>query len=270
MNAMHEVVAQRLASALDAYLGTELDVRFASLAEVTVKEHMADSPSLSYVVQFSSGLATVEFGVDLVFPIIELLMGGIGDPANTTRDLSEIEEELMQDVVLVIMRQVESVWSIPDLPMVPGPRLKSSMRFQSLRPTEKLTVLRFEIAFGSAAGSFDMVLSKALLDLLVKKIKAGQPQTKQKIWSFPAPPLRERVLECEMEVVSELAGVKVAVKDLVALQPGSVLKLRAPIQTPGMLTAGGRAMFEANPVRSGSQRAAQLGRRVPSTEWKRR
>jgi flagellar motor switch protein FliM len=106
--------------------------------------------------------------------------------------------------------------------------------------------------------------------MLMAQIKQDQPQKQTRVWSFPSPPLRERILECDVEVSSELPCLKVAVRDLIALQPGSVLKLRAPIRIPGMLTAGGRGLFEAVPVRSGTQRAAQLGRRAPSTEWKRR
>jgi flagellar motor switch protein FliM len=71
-----------------------------------------------------------------------------------------------------------------------------------------------------------------------------------------------------VQVAAELQGMRVAVKDLLALQPGSVLKLRAPVRTPGMLTAGGQGIFEATPVRNGSQKAAQLGRRI-STNWER-
>jgi flagellar motor switch protein FliM len=105
---------------------------------------------------------------------------------------------------------------------------------------------------------------------LLKRIKEGQPQKNAKVRSFPMPPLGERILDCEFDVVVELPELKVAVRDLVALQPGSVLKLRAPIQTPGMLTAGGRGLYEAVPVRSGAQRAAQLGYRIDSKDWKRR
>ena len=84
------------------------------------------------------------------------------------------------------------------------------------------------------------------------------------------PPLRERILDCDVEVTAELPGLKVPVRDLIALQPGSVLKLHAPIRNPGMLTAGGHGLFEAAPVRIGSQRAAQLGQWVRSTDRERR
>jgi flagellar motor switch protein FliM len=54
----------------------------------------------------------------------------------------------------------------------------------------------------------------------------------------------------------------VAVRDLISLQPGCVLKLRAPIRNPGMLTVEGLEIFEAVPVRNRAQKAAQLGRRA--------
>ena len=270
VSTMHEEIAQLVAGTLDRYLGTAPEVKLGTIDQVTVKEHVASTPSLNYIVPFSSGQVTVEFDNDLVFPMIELLMGGKIEAKSTSRDLSEIEEEIMQDIVLLIVRQAESIWAIPDLSLIPDLNIKSSMTFQSFRPTEKLTVLRFDVTIGNLAGGFNLVISTALLDSLLRRIKKDQPQKSAKVWSFPMLPLGERILDCEFEVIAELSALKVAVKDLVTLQPGSVLKLRAPIQIPGTLTAGGRGLFEAVPVRSGSHRAAQLRHRTNSKDWKRR
>jgi len=269
LTSVHESIAEKVAATLDMSLGREFQCKFRSLREVTLKEYLAETAPISYAVPLAGGLVTLEFSLGLVFPLIELLMGGKGDSDDVTRDLSEIEEELMHDVVLQVMRTVESVWSTPGLSLVPGARVKSSFIFQTLRPAEKVTILSYEMAFGSATGWFQLVLARPFLDVLMKRIKAEQPQAKSKVRSFPAPPLRERMLDCEMEVAAELTELKVAVRDLVRLRPGSVLKLRAPVRTPGMLTAGGRELFEATPVRSGQQRAAQLGNRSLITEWKR-
>jgi Flagellar motor switch protein len=268
LTAMHESIAQQIGEVLDLSMGIECHVRFRSLREISAREFSSDGSAPSYSVPFESGMVTVEFGTDLVFPLIELLMGGTGDPSDTSRDLSEIEEELMQDIVAQVMRPVESTWSIPGISLTPGARVKPPAKFQALRPGEKVTILRFEASVGNAVGSFHLALAKPFLDLLMKRIKSEQPQANAKVRTFPAPPLRERMLDCDMEVVTELVDLKVAVRDLVRLRRGSVLKLRAPIRTPGMLTAGGRALFEATPVRSGRQRAAQLGRRVPTAEWR--
>ncbi|MDQ2844721.1 MAG: FliM/FliN family flagellar motor switch protein, partial [Acidobacteriota bacterium] len=82
---------------------------------------------------------------------------------------------------------------------------------------------------------------------------------------FPVRSIRERVLDCDVEIEAGLPRMKVAVRDLVALQPGCLLKLRTPVRTPGMLTVGGLAIFEAVPVRNGSKKAAQVGRRTRLT-----
>src|SRR5581483_318990 len=114
---------------------------------------------------------------------------------------------------------------------------------------------------------FQLVLPTAFIGVLLQQIKKDEPQKKGSVKYFPRPSIRERILDCDIEVAAELPGLRVAVRDLIALQPGSVLKLRAPVRQPGMLTAGGQGIFEAVPVRNGTQKAAQLGRRATTTIW---
>jgi flagellar motor switch protein FliM len=270
LKALHETFALRLASTLDAYLGTGVEIKLETLDQLPIKDHIPTIPPLSYVVPFSSNTLIVELDNELVFPIIELLMGGAGTPVDAGRELSEIEEEIMQDVISLLARQAEAVWRVPNLSLVSGPRIKPTLMHHAFAPNEKVAVLRFGIELAGTTGAFNLVFPAEFLNILMAQIKQDQPQKQARVWSFPTPPLRERILECDIDVSSELPGLKVAVRDLIALQPGSVLKLRAPIRIPAMLTAGGRGLFEAVPVRNGMQRAAQLGRRVPSTEWKRR
>jgi flagellar motor switch protein FliM len=101
--------------------------------------------------------------------------------------------------------------------------------------------------------------------LLLNQIKEDRPQKKSSVRFFPTPSIRERILDCDFTVTACLPTMKVAVRDLVALQPGSVLKLRAPVKSAGMLTIEGQETFEATPVRNGTQKAAQLGRKIQRT-----
>jgi flagellar motor switch protein FliM len=270
LHAVHETFALHLGGVLDSYIGTEIEVKLDTLDQQPIREHIAEIPPLSYILPFSSNALLVEVDIELAFPIIELLMGGAGSGIGDARELSEIEEEIMQDVIALVVNQAQAVWRIPGLSLERGARMKPALMQQFFPPNEKVTVLKFGISISGVSGAFRLVLSADLLNALMTQIKQEQPQKKARVRSFPMPPLRERILDCEFEVSSELPGLRVAVRDLIALRPGSVLKLRAPIRNPGMLTAGGRAMFEAAPVRNGSQRAAQLGRRIASTDWKRR
>jgi len=139
---------------------------------------------------------------------------------------------------------------------------------QYCQANERLAIAKFEMELGPAKGAFQMVLPTAFLGALIQQIKQDEPQKKGSVRYFPRPGIRERILDCDIQVAAELPGLRVAVRDLIALQPGSVLKLRAPVRQPGMLTAGGQGIFESVPVRNGTQKAAQLGRRV-TTNWER-
>lgn len=273
LNTVHDALARRLSIALDNWLGIGVEVKQTGLNQRPVNEHIAGIAPLTYIVPLtlSSAQTTmlVACDVNVVFSMIEVLLGGTGAPAGANRELSEIEEEIMQDVMALIARQIESVWRFPNLSLVQGRRIKPSLVQQYCQANERLAIAKFEMDMGPAKGFFQLILPTAFLGTLMQQIKQDEPQKKGSVRYFPQPSLRERILDCDIDVAAELPGLRVAVRDLVALQPGSVLKLRAPVRTPGMLTTGGRAVFEAVPVRNGTQKAAQLGRRVTTTNWER-
>jgi flagellar motor switch protein FliM len=268
---MNETFARGLANALDAYLGTGIELKVKTLDQLPIKEHVAAIPPLSYIVPFSISsipcTMIMECDIDLVFPFIEFLLGGteISDPG--ARDLSEIEEEIMQDVTSLFARQAEIAWHMPQLSLAPKRRIKASQLNHYCPPNEKVTSVRFELEIAGITGSFQLVFPSALVNALIKQLKLEEPQRKGGLRFFPAPSIRERMLDCDVVLESGVPRVKVAVRDMIALQPGCVLKLGAPVRNPGMLTVEGIEMFEAAPVRNGTLKAAQLGRRVQPANW---
>lgn len=271
LTAIHEGFARQLASSLDVYLGTALEVKLQTLDQLPLKEHVASIPTLSYIMPFSfttmSGAVIVECDVDLIFPMIEVLLGGSGTSENSPRELSEIEEEIMQDVTSLIARQAELAWHMPNMALVNHRRIKSSLLHQFCPANEKVTLVKFQVEIAGVHGSFQLVFPTSFLNALLKQIKLEQPQRKGGVRYFPTRSIRERVLDCDFVVSAGLPRMKVAVRDLVALQPGCLLKLRTPVRTPGMLTVGGLNIFEATPVRNGSKKAAQLGHAMRQTDW---
>lgn len=274
LTAMHETLARHLASTLDAYLGTGLEVKLRGMEQIPVKDHIAAIAPMSYIIPFSlptiSSTMIVECDIDLVFPMIELLLGGrAASPMAAARELSEIEEEIMYDLTSLIARQAESAWRLPAESLTAGRRIKSSMLHQYCSISEKVAIVQFEIELAGTTGCFQLVLPTAFLNMLLQQIKLEQPQKGSSVRFFPRPGIRERMLDSDVAVAAELPGLRVAVRDLITLEPGSVLKLRAPVRAPGMLTAGGHPIFEATPVRNGLQKAAQLGRKTSPGNWER-
>ncbi len=272
LTALHETFARRVVSALDAYLGTGLAIKLQTLDQQHIKDHIAGIPPLSYIVPFT--LSTIpstmilECDVDLVFPIIELLLGGTVTAVSSARELSEIEEEIMQDVTSLIARQAESAWHMPHMSLVANRRIKPSLVHQYCPPNDKVVMAKFEMEIAGITGTFQLVFPSSFVAILIAQIKLDEPQRKKSgLRYFPTAGIRERILDCDVTVAAGVPRMKVAVRDLIALQPGCVLKLRAPVRIPGTLTTEGMELFEAIPVRNGSQKAAQLVRRIQTTSW---
>jgi flagellar motor switch protein FliM len=144
------------------------------------------------------------------------------------------------------------------------------MLFQCSAPNDRVTCVRFDIDVSGVKGALRFVFPTLFLNVLIQQIKLDQPQERGAVRYLPGAPLRERILDCDIDLAVELTGLRVSVRDVVAMQPGSVVKLRAPVKTPGMLTASGLGLFEAMPVRNGGQKAAQLGRRIAPAAWERK
>lgn len=271
LTAIHESFARQLASTLDVYLGTALEVKLETLDQVPLKDHIATIPPLSYIVPFSlstmPGAVVVECDLDMVFPMIEVLLGGSGTSENAPRELSEIEEEIMQDVTSLIARQAEHAWHMPSMALASNRRIKSSLLHQYCPANEKVTLVKFQMEIAGIHGSFQLVFPTSFLNALLKQIKLEQPQRKGGLRYFPVRSIRERMLDCDVTIAAGFPRMKVAVRDLVALQPGCLLKLRTPVRTPGMLTVGGLDIFQATPVRNGSKKAAQVGNPMRPADW---
>ncbi len=209
----------------------------------------------------------VELDESFIFPIIDLLMGGTGNSPVEDRELSEIEEEIMHDVMLLIAGQAEKTWHLSNESLVPNRRAKASVLHQYCPPHEKVTFAKFEINFAGQVGSFQLVFPAAFLNELIKQIKLDQPQAKGRTRNFPMPDIRERILDCDVVLATELLPLRVAVRDLLTLRPGSILNLRAPVGNPCAVVVEGRAIFEAEIAKVGSRKAAQLGEKIPIAAW---
>jgi flagellar motor switch protein FliM len=269
LTAIHETFSRNFACTLAAYVGADLNVKLLAVDQVAVRDYAASVPAFSYIASFSLSTASstliLQCDGDLILPIIDLLLGGRGISPAEPRELSELEEEIMQDLMTLIARQTEKAWGLPDSPLSVAARIEPAELDHVFPANEKATLAKFELEIAGITGTFQLIFPGSLVNVLIKQSKAGQPQKRSALRFFPAMSIRERILDCDVTVAADLPSMRVSVRDLIGLQPGCVLKFRAPVRTPGMLTVGGLPIFEVVPVRNGTQKAAQVGRRVAPT-----
>lgn len=270
LTTLHEKFAFNVANSMGLFLGANLRLKLAALEQVVSTEYSGRAAIDSYLVPCSLSVMEtnilLEMDHDLIFPIIDLLLGGAGTASEEVRELTEIDEEILQSVTVVIVKELERSWQSLNLTLTQGRCIKPVAIQQVFTATEKLVLLIFEMTLGTANGCVTMVLPTSFVGFLLRHLVAAQSKKTSTLRPLHGPSLRERILDCDFVVSADIPQMRVLVKDLVDLKPGMVLKMSGQVKRPGRLTVEGVDIFEALPVRNGVRKAAQLTARLQEPE----
>ncbi len=259
----HETFARNISHSLDLFLGSPIEVKMVGVEQLGSRELIGSLQGGSYLVPFSmapmQGRILARFGSSLLFPLLDLLLGGNGDPDDPARELTDLDEELIRSVTELIGAQLERAWKSCQVAITAVPSIKPALVGQIFAAEELVAVIHFEMTIATTTGVFDLVLPMAFSNAL---IRASQTEATRRgpRQATSGPRLRDRLLDCTMLLSTELSELSISVGDLVALQPGDVVNLHSSINTPVKLKIGAHSLFEVTPVRHSNRKTAQLER----------
>jgi flagellar motor switch protein FliM len=260
LRSMHETFARTLSHSLDLFLGSPVEVKLVKIDQIGAREFSAAMAPGTYLVPFSllpmQERVIAKFENGLLFPLLDLLLGGPGDPVEQIRELTDIDEELFRSVTELIAAQLERAWKVSTVSVSPLASVKPALTGQLFALEERVVTLQFEIRLATTVSAFALALPMSFSSGLVRSHSdAGRRNEGHAIARLR---FRERVLQCDMPLTVDLAELSIPLGEVVGLEVGNVLNLRTPVQTPIMLRVSGHPIFEASPVRRGEYKAAQL------------
>jgi len=260
---LHEGFARDLTTVVGGYLRDKFEVTLVAAEQLAYRDFLARISDATYYASFrlSPGDASgiLQMDLSLAFPMVDLLLGGQGSVPQSAREVSEIEEMLMEGVAQVICHELDLVWRPLGLQVAFEQRQPSSQMLRLLPAQEKTLTLTFEAAMANSQGmlniAFPAVISSALLRKLATELVYQRPRGP----AVHQENILKRLLDStvEMRLGTPLTPAKLT--DLLAMQVGGVLPLRLRIEEPARVRLKGRDCWLARPVRSlASFRAAQL------------
>ena len=264
---LHESLARRLGNSLGAYLRVGFEMNLVSIEQITYREFMGRIPELTYFASLHimpiDARAAFQSDLSLVFPIVDLVLGGSGADLVDPRDLTEIEEQIFETVVGLIVRDLQITWA-PALQLdIQFEQRQQHAQVQTLMlAMEKILSLSFEIRLPDAHGSINFAFPAVVANALLRKLSVQ--------WSFSERlpsrqtrrQVRERLLDSQFKAQLCLPASFLSVRTLSSLEPGSLLPLPRRVQDPVHLTVADKPMFLAFAARQGTQRAARVEQRV--------
>jgi len=274
LNSLHEPFVRNCTHNLSAYLRTVFDVNMVSVEQLQFAEFLNGIPEVSYVAVIAlppfDAYAAMQMDLQLALPIIDLLLGGLGTATQEVRDLTEIEQPLLESILHLICREMDSAWSHLDVKFKFEQRQQLGQVVRLMSASEKVLSLSFEIKMPEAHGMLNLAIPASVSSALLRRLAAQFSYSRSRSTKHDAERMKHKLLECRFPLEMSLPVSFAYASELAALEIGSVLPLGLRAQTPAQVLVSGEHLFTAVPVRSGMYMGGQVLRKEKLEEdpWK--
>jgi flagellar motor switch protein FliM len=197
----------------------------------------------------------------LVLAAIELLLGGSEITEQRERRLSDIDMALARHFFDRVLAQLSVIWNDMvglELSVVQlDTHLETAQMVSVSEPTMTFTM---EARFNGVSSTIAMLLPWSAIAPVADRFGAREDAPDRGEEEIRR--VRRAVGGVDMTVRAEVASIELPIEQVLALQPGDVLRLDAPAEAGVTLYADKVPVHRAKPGRSGSRRAVQITERV--------
>lgn len=263
---MHETFARLTTTAMSAQLRSLVNVHVASVDQLTYEEFIRSipNPTTLGIINMDplKGSAVLEIDPAITFSIIDRLFGGKGEGTKVNRDLSDIEQSVMENIIVRILGNLREAWSqVIDLRPRLG-QIETNPQFaQIVPPTEMVVLVTLETKVGEVEGmmnfcipylTIEPIISKLSAQYMYSSVRSGGTTENLNI-------LKERLSMIGITVSAEIGNMNLTVRDVLSLRQGDVIRLPdVRIGDPMVLKIGTRDKFMCRPGVVGNKLAVQI------------
>lgn len=254
---LYENFARTLSSSLSGYLRAFTSGHLVSVEQISYATFLDGLPphtcmvSLSLMPYGDNGI--LEINPTLIFPILELLLGGKDTTTPVNRDLTEMERHLLTNFYRIIARDLEQAWKEVDQIEVRVDPLETKLRSsRGLSPTEAVVAIGMEFRIDDSVGMINLVIPSITVKSLVQKFY----QQLSHCDTQPEDGARRQILKLVSRAsvtVEPRMTSRLSVGDLLGLKKGSIVVLDHAISEPLVSAVNGKAKFSGEIVSDGDQ-----------------
>lgn len=265
LNHVHEAFARDLSVYLSAQLRTIVDINLTAVDQVLYSEYVMSSapPSALYVVEVEELVQKIVFELDprLVIFTIEKLFGGPGVFLRKPREVSQIERRIMSKVMGRAFRELEKAWKQVHEMSLEEIAFESNAEFVQIIPgVEPALVCTFEVVIYEQRSFINICYPYRLLERVLGR--TGMKQWVSSALTPVSPLIRDRyedtVRTVDVELRAELGRTRLAVTELMNLEPGDVIPIARRTSDPLQVFVGDQEKLKAVAGRAGKYRALRV------------
>jgi flagellar motor switch protein FliM len=267
---MHETFARLTTTSLSAQLRSLVHVHVASVDQLTYEEFIRSIPNPTTLAVINMdplrGSAILEIDPAVTFSIIDRLFGGQGEGAKFQRDLTDIEQSVMEGIIVRILGNMREAWStVIDLRPRLG-QIETNPQFaQIVPPTEMVVLVTLETKVGEVEGMMNFCIPYLTIEPIISKLSAQYwySSVRRGATTENLNILKERISNIQVTVVAEIGNMQLTVRDVLSLRPGDVVRLpNVRAGDPMYVTIGNKKKFMCRPGVVGNKLAVQVIKKI--------
>ena len=258
---LHENFARGLASSLSAYLRAYVAVNLVSVEQLSFMEFTQCLPSPTSMIALGmkpfDGNAVLEMNPSLVFPLIEMLLGGtIKAPVKVTREITEIEQSIMDSLIRIILNDLRAAWAgVTAIEFSIETHETEPQLLQILAPNEAVVAISMEVRIGETAGMMNIGIPSIVVKMLRHKFDQQWSLRKTQATEDERGRMLNKLQSAKMRLEARLHGPRMSVEALLDLTEGDVLEFDYPLKQLMEFTVNGKLKYRGEMVTTNRKRA---------------
>ena len=170
---LHEAFARELSVQLAAYLRCAVEVKDAGFAEYTFGEFLDKRPAHSCTCSLGcpgwDALTLVNAEPGVLFPLLELMLGGKPQESSPARELTDIEKNLMVIPLRSIAEKLDAAWARVTNLNCRLNRIEDTMSLpRVLSRAAPLLAANFDLTVADHTGRFSLLLPAPVIEQTVQ------------------------------------------------------------------------------------------------------
>ena len=261
---LHENFARNLASSLSAYLRAYVAVNLVSVEQLSFAEFAQCLPSPTSAVALGlapyDGSALLELNPSLVFPILEMLLGGSGkSTVKISREVTEIEQTILESLLRIILQDLRQSWeAVAKMEFSIDSHETEPQLLQILAPTEAVVAISMEVKIGELSGMMNIGIPSIVVKMLRHKFDQQWSVRKSEATQLDHARLLHLIRGTQVHLDTRLTHQTLRVDHMLALKEGDVLAFDHPLAKPFDITVNGIKKYRGEIVSSGRKRSVEI------------
>ncbi|AMW31918.1 flagellar motor switch protein FliM [Fervidobacterium islandicum] len=251
---IHENFARSTSTYLSGKLRSFTSVNVVGIDQLTYDEYMKSIGNPSFITIFTArelvGSAIFNMSLEIFYGILDVLLGGPGEPGDVKRIPTEIEMGVIKKEVANLLTALSQAWMSvhPFIPVIES--TETNPQFVQIVPSSEMVMaITFFVSFGKVEGYMSICWPSSVIEPIGEKLTTQSWfKVKQKeATEEHIEKLRENLQRTKIDVIAIIGETVLTLGEILTLEIGDVIRLKEHYDEPIKVEVNGRTKFLGKP-----------------------